>query len=221
MARHGDRIGEVPRLLIDDRCITPIAVRRLEDERAQQLRGLGDSVPELYELHPRDADIYRRQMEALRDGNRFAASVYVYSDEEYAGMRLFVTDDCRSGVALKDDEIVSLYAHSDTKHQRAANSMLETAVAAGGRRLDCFDTVLPAIYAKSGFVPVARLKWNDDYAPDGWDYSTYSAFNSGRPDVVFMAYDPDAVDSRYQRESGRYVHSYDDGIEAVHARIAR
>lgn len=221
VARHGDRTGEVPRLLIDDRHITSVAVHRLQDERAQHLRSRGESTPELYELHPRDAETYRRQMETLRDGNRFAASVYVYSDDEYAGMRLLVTDDGRSGIALKDDEIVSLYAHHDSSHPGAANSMLETAVAAGGRRLDCFDTVLPAIYAKSGFVPVARLRWNDDYAPDGWDYNTYAAFNGGRPDVVFMAYDPASVDSRYQRGSGRYVNSYDDGIDAVRARLGR
>lgn len=221
VARHGNRTGEVPRLLIDDRHITPVAIHRLQDKRAQHLRSLGESTPELYELHPRDAETYRRQMETLRDGNRFAASVYVYSDDEYEGMRLLVTDDGRSGIALKDDEIVSLYAHHDSNHSGAANSMLETAVAAGGRRLDCFDTVLPAIYAKSGFVPVARLKWNDDYAPDGWDYDTYAAFNGGRPDVVFMAHDPASVDSRYQRGSGRYVNSYDDGIDAVRARLGR
>ncbi|MFJ7621392.1 hypothetical protein ACIQYZ_21570 [Rhodococcus erythropolis] len=160
-------------------------------------------------------------METLREGNRFAASVYVYSDDEYAGMRLLVTDDGRSGIALKGDEIVSLYAHRDSSHPGAANSMLETAVQQGGRRLDCFDTVLPAIYAKSGFVAVARLKWNDDYAPDDWNYTTYSAFNGGRPDVVFMAHDPAALGSRYQRRSGRDVDSYDDGIDAVRARLGR
>ncbi|GAA3134033.1 hypothetical protein GCM10020255_008570 [Rhodococcus baikonurensis] len=85
--------------------------------------------------------------------------------------------------------------------------------------LDCFDTVLPDIYAKSGFVPVARLKWNDDYAPDGWNYSTYAPFNGGRPDVVFMAHEPAAIGSMYESSSGRYVDSYDDGIGAVRARL--
>lgn len=158
MARPGDRPGGVPRLLIDDRHITPIAVHRLNEQRAHVIRGRDDSTPELYELRPRDARTYRQQMEALRQGNLHASSVYVYNDDEYAGMRLFVTDDGRSGIALKHDEIVSLYAHRGSSHPGAANSMLETAVAAGGRHLDCFDTVLPDIYAKSGFVAVARLR---------------------------------------------------------------
>lgn len=190
-------------------------MHRLPDARAQQLRDLGKSTPTLHELHPHDAQIYRHQMQALRERNPHASSVHVYDDDEYAGMRLFVTDDGRSGIALKDDEIVSLYAHHDSNHPGAANSMLETAVAAGGRRLDCFDTVLPAIYAKSGFVPVARLKWNDDYAPDGWNYTLYQRYSGGRPDVVFMAHNPASVDSTYQRGSGRYVDSYDDGTDAV------
>ncbi|UUE28484.1 hypothetical protein LRQ08_31610 (plasmid) [Rhodococcus qingshengii] len=160
-------------------------------------------------------------MEALREGNPHASSVYVYNDDEYAGMRLFVTDDGRSGIALKEDEIVSLYAHRATRHRRAANSMLETVVAAGGRRLDCFDTVLPDIYAKSGFVPVARLKWNDDYAPYRWNYDLYRRYNGGRPDVVFMAHDQTAVESTYQPGAGRYVDSYDDGIDVVRARLGR
>lgn len=221
VARSGDRPGGVPRLLIGNRHITPVSVHRLQDERAQVIRSRGDSTPELYELHPRDARTYRRQMEALREANPHAASVYVYDDDEYAGMRLFVTDDGRSGIALKDDEIVSLYAHRDSNHRRAANSMLETAVAAGGRRLDCFDTVLPDIYARSGFVPVARLKWNDDYAPEGWNYSTYAPFNGGRPDVVFMAHHPASVDSSYRPGTGRYVDSYDEGTDAVRAYLTR
>lgn len=221
VGRLGNRSGEVPRLLIDDRHITPVAVHRLPDARARQLRNLGKNTPALYELHPKDAQTYRRQMEALREGNPHAASVYVYDDDEYAEMRLFVTDDGRSGIALKDDEIVSLYAHRGSNHPGAANAMLETAVTAGGRRLDCFDTVLPAIYAKSGFVPVARLKWDDDHAPEGWNYELYQRYNGGRPDVVFMAHDSTSVDSRYQRGSGRYVDSYDDGIDAVRAQLQR
>lgn len=47
--------------------------------------------------------------------------------------------------------------------------MLRHATALGGHRLDCFDTVLPELYADAGFVPVARLKWNDMMAALGHD----------------------------------------------------
>lgn len=38
------------------------------------------------------------------------------------------------------------------------------------------------LYGSHGFKPVAYVDWNDDYAPDGWDYGTL-----GRPRVLAMA----------------------------------
>lgn len=153
----------------------------------------------------------------LTSNNRYASSVYVYDESEYAEMRMLVTDDGKAGVALKEDEVVSVFSHNDGKHPNAAPSMLRQATVLGGRRLDCFDTVLPNIYADAGFVPVARLAWNDDYAPDGWDYETYRHYSNGRPDVVFMAHDPAAVGSLYDPVDGKYVSDYDDGIAAAKA----
>ncbi|UPW06981.1 hypothetical protein M1C57_24150 (plasmid) [Rhodococcus pyridinivorans] len=170
------------------------------------------SAPTLYELDPADSGIYRAQMVTLTDKNPYAASVYVYDEDEYRTMRLLVTDDGKAGVALKGDEIVSVFAHKDCAHPKSVQSMLSQATALGGRRLDCFDTVLPDLYADAGFVPVARLRWNDDYAPDGWDYETFRTYNGGRPDVVFMAYDPDRVGGDYTPGVGEYVEDYDDGI---------
>jgi hypothetical protein len=64
-------------------------------------------------------------------------------------------------------------------------------------------------------VPVARLKWNDEYAPDGWDYPTYDRFNGGRPDVVFMAHSPGAEDSSYKPGEGVQVQDYDEASTLV------
>lgn len=219
MGRPGDRGSRSPRLLIGDREVVPTQVHTLDTVRAKELRHRGDSTPDLYELAHSDADVYRQQMEQLKVSNRFASSVHIYSDDEYSNMRLFVTDDGRSGIALNDDEIVSAFSHRDSKYPSAAKSMLAVAVQQGGRRLDCFDTALPRIYSEAGFVLVARLKWNDDYAPDDWNYTVYSRYNGGRPDVVFMAHDPAALNSRYVPGAGQYVNSYDDGINAVHSRI--
>jgi hypothetical protein len=80
----------------------------------------------------------------LTRNNRYASSVYVYDESEYAEMRMLVTEDGKAGVALKDDEVVSVFSHNDGAHPNAAPSMLRQATVLGGRRLDCFDTVLPA-----------------------------------------------------------------------------
>lgn len=221
MDRPGNRGSTRTRLLIGNRHLTPTRVHQLDPSRAEQLRRRGHSTPDLHELSPSDADLYRQQMQQLKNTNRFAASVHIYSTDEYADMRLFVTDDGRSGIALNGNEIVSVYSHRDSNYPGAAPAMLAVAVEQGGRRLDCFDTALPSLYAEAGFVPVARMKWNDDYAPNGWDHQLYQPYNSGRPDVVFMAYNPHALDSRYEPGTGRYVDTYDDGTAAVHTRLHR
>ncbi|MFF0279334.1 hypothetical protein ACFYSW_03390 [Rhodococcus aetherivorans] len=59
--------------------------------------------------------------------------------------------------------------------------------------------MLPDLYAEAGLVPAARVRWNDDYSPAGWDYDNFRAFNHGRRDVVFLADDPDRVGGRYPR----------------------
>lgn len=189
-----------------------MATHTLTDDVRAKLESRGLSAPPLHELAPHDCGLYRAQMLELTRKNPHAASVYVYDEDQYRAMRLLVTDDGKAGVALKGDEIVSVFAHKDCAHPRAARAMLRHATALGGHRLDCFDTVLPDLYADAGFVPVARLRWNDDYAPDGWDYDTFRAFDDGRPDVVFMAYDPDRVGGKYTPGTGEYVEDYDDGI---------
>lgn len=159
-------------------------------------------------------------MDELKGGNPYHASVAIYDESEYRSMRLFAVDDGKAGFALKGDEIVSVYCHNDSVHRGSTPALMAAAVDEGGRRLDCFDTVLPKIYGDAGFVPVARLRWNDEYAPDGWHYPTYRRYNEGRPDVVFMAYDPRAVDGDYDRTAGEYVDDYDEGLARVRTYLA-
>jgi hypothetical protein len=133
-------------------------------------------------------------------------------------MRLFLSPDGMSGFALKGDDIVSLFKHPDLKVRGIANTSLMLATEQGGRRLDCFDTQLPKLYSNSGFKAVARVKWNEDYAPPGWDKTTYKEFNGGEPDVVFMVHDP-AYGRLYAKGDGATVKEYDDGT-AVQQRTA-
>ncbi|WP_378740475.1 glycosyltransferase [Nocardia brasiliensis] len=219
--RQGDS-APLPQLRIGEHTVDPVAVHSLPEQRAEQLRQLGNSVPELYELRPSDANVFHEQMMKLKENNKFAASVHVYEVGEYQGMRMLVSDDGTAGIAIKGDEIVSVYSHRDvTNYPKAAHALVETAVMLGGRRLDCFDTVLPKLYAECGFEPVARLAWDDRYAPDGWSYETFGRYNDGRPDVVFMAHDPDKLGGTYEPGAGRRVDTYDEGVEAARAHLTQ
>jgi hypothetical protein len=149
-----------------------------------------------YEISSDDAQTYADAIQASKDSTKFGAAVYVYPVEEYAKMRLFLTQDGKSGIALKNDDIVSVF--SGKPHRGSANSSLQLAIQEGGRRLDAFDTVLPTLYHANGFKPVGRMTWNEDYKPDNWDKKTFEEFNGGQPDVVYMSYDPDSNETLFE-----------------------
>lgn len=129
-------------------------------------------------------------------------------------MKIFVSDNLRSGYALKWQEseqtydIVSVFSikkqpqsnnskekfknlekEIDESHKPVAQALLINAIANGGRMLDCFDTVLPSLYASVGFKQVGYDAWDEQYRPDGWREDDFKNFNHGRPGVVYMRYD--------------------------------
>lgn len=167
--------------------------------------------PKFFEVGANGATAFRDAIQEAKANSRFGAAVYVYPADEYAGMRLFLTEDGKAGFALKGDDIVSVFAGKE--HPGAANAILQLATQEGGRRLDAFDTVLPNMYALHGFRAVARTKWNDDYAPDGWNKDTFKEFNNGKPDVVFMVHDPEYFDA-YTHADGPVIAEYDEGAKA-------
>jgi len=159
--------------------------------------------PKLFELGPDGAALFTDSIKAAKDSSAYGAAVYVYPEADYRDMRLFITDDGKSGFALKGDDIVSVFSGI----KGSSTAMLRLAVQEGGRRLDAFDTALPDIYANNGFRVVARLPWNDEYRPADWNKAVFSRYNNGEPDVVFMAYDPAKADAF----GGKEVADYDEG----------
>jgi len=149
---------------------------------------------------------------------KYGAAVHAYEPADYKGMRLFLTADSKDGFALKGDDIVSVFKFPTEQAKGVATTMLALATEQGGRRLDCFDTQLPFLYAKSGFTPVGRLKWDENYKPDGWDKSAFKEFNGGEPDVVFMVHSSTEPQT-YTPGASAYVPDYDAGNAAQQAAL--
>jgi len=166
------------------------------------------AAPKFFEVGADGAKTFRNSIQASKDSSPFGASVYVYDEADYADMRLFLAEDGNAGFALKGDDIVSVFAGPEQRG--AVNAILQLATQEGGRRLDAFDTVLPYLYAIHGFKTVARVKWNDDAAPNDWDKETFKDFNKGEPDVVFMVHDP-ASFAKYGEKDGKVLKDYDQG----------
>ncbi len=136
------------------------------------------------------------------------AAVYVHDAEDYKDMDTYLTPSGGAGYALEDgDNLVSVF-NTGKDGKRLGNKLVQDAVNNGAKRLDAYDPMLTKMYATNGFRPVARMKWNDEYADPNWDYDKL-----GRPDVVFMAYDKNRVGSIYDPTEGDYIDDYDKGLD--------
>lgn len=155
------------------------------------------------------AQVFSDAISAAKGANSSGAAVYVYPLEDYAKMQLFLTDNGKGGVAVKPDgDIVSVFNTPGSGNKGMVSSALQLAVQHGGNKLDCFDTVLPHLYGACGFKAVSRMHWNDDYAPEGWSKDQFKNYNGGKPDVVFMVYDP-SHGKAYQSSDGEVTDDYD------------
>jgi len=175
------------------------------------LKSIDVNAPKFYEFSADSAPVFEKAIAASKENNPYGASVYVYPVEDYANMRMFMTDDGKAGFALKDNDIVSVF--SQPPHIGGVNGIMQLAIQEGGRKLDCFDTVLPDFYFNNGFQIASRLKWSEDQKPPDWNKETFSKFNDGEPDVVFMAYEP-TNNRRPTNETGVLYQDYDQAVEA-------
>ena len=180
---------------------------------ANAFKSQGIGTRTVYELDPNDprsAAKFRSAISAFKKHDnlkkrRDAAAVFVYPEEDYAQMRLFLTDTGNSGVAVKaDGDMVSVFSAEGN-----GRTLVEVAIASGATRGDAFATILPELYAPHGLPTVARTGWDETQKPPGWNKKHFKQFNGGRPDVVFMVYDPNYM-GLYKPTDGGPAVSYEE-----------
>lgn len=114
--------------------------------------------------------------------------VTTHTPEEYSKMKTYLTEDGHSGVAVTEDgDIVSVFNNKlKSKINGGATQLLVTALDNGGKKLDNFAGRLSDIYEEHGFVPVAKTKFNSEFAPPDWKPEF------GEPDIIFYVHNGDA-----------------------------
>lgn len=90
-----------------------------------------------------------------------------WSDDYGNGKRkTFQSKDGLSSVTVKEDgDITSLVSKPWLKRGK---ELVLTAIKNWGDKLDCYEEYLPTMYQNWGFEPVARVKFNPEYAPADW-----------------------------------------------------
>ena len=94
------------------------------------------------------------------------------------------------------------------KTRRAMDGVIPQAIAAGGTKLDCYGVGLVKIYENYGFIPVARVEFNEKYANPGWDAS------KGKPDIFFMMHNGDSAETVVSK-IGTYPHMSEEQLNSL------
>ena len=100
------------------------------------------------------------------------------------GAKIYLTDDNVGFALLPDGDMIGVFNNSSRRG--AGIEAVILGIAEGAKTLDCVDEWLVRYYKCFGFVEKERVKWDDEQAPDGWEYGV-----GGRPDVIFLEYPDD------------------------------
>ena len=180
-------VGESNRVVRDDTVVNTVSLSENEAQAlSENMEGKAVVDTEFYETN--DANLFHKSITESTKNNKYAASVFVYPVSDYKNSRLFLTADGKAGLAITEDgDIISVFSYGEGKGR--VPQLIVNAIKEGAVSLDHYDTVLTKYYAKFGFVPVAKVAWNNDFSPDNWSKETFKDFNNGEPDVVAMVYD--------------------------------
>lgn len=107
-----------------------------------------------------------------------------YSADELQGCLCLLDNSMRAGGAIRPakdgtPEAVALFNIGAVRG--TGRRILNALRAQGARRLDCLGDGLRTAYERAGWRVVETIAWNDDYAPEGWNYQ-----RDGRPNVYVM-----------------------------------
>ena len=140
--------------------------------------------------HVGSGEEFHTAISQAKQTNPYGAYVTAYDAADYGNMKTFLSDNGKTGIAVKPDgDIVSVFNAPDSGHKRATDTMIPFAIENGGNKLDNYDGKLSELYEKFGFEPVAKVKFDPQYAPADWNYE-----RDGQPDIIFWRHNGDSAD---------------------------
>lgn len=176
--------------------------RQIMNERGMVDFGLRESTG--------DNASFSRALDAAKASNPHGAFVDSQPAENLnaEGTRTFMSPDGMAGAAVKrDGDIVGVFKNSADTRPGAVNDLIITALSNGGNKLDCYGMDLGDKYTQLGFVPVARMEFNPEYATD-WKPEF------GTPDVIFWMHNGDSAET-VARKRGSYQYFDDNYIMSL------
>lgn len=157
---------------------------------AQELSNIERLTPEQIQVTGDSTEFANQMQSAQGSLGRGGMSVSPYAQDEYdsiaakGGKFLRAAGNKILALLKPNGEMVSLVKDATVKTKGAAQAMISKMKDMGGLFMDNYDIYLTPIYEKAGYKVVARVPFNEEYAPEGWDAEDSPLKN--KPDVVFM-----------------------------------
>jgi uncharacterized protein len=122
------------------------------------------------------------QFVAARDKSTRSQFLSAHPAEELANHKLILNPQGTVGISVDPKGDVQNVFNNGGPKGGAAKAIV-AAIEAGGNTLDCYEGHLSEYYHQFGFEEDSRMKFNREFAPEGWDFDKY-----GEPDIIFMSH---------------------------------
>lgn len=158
-------------------------VIRLSETEKRIITDSGNTVVELEDFTSEPA-VFSSALTAAREAdarNGWAVSPQDAESLAERNVTLLMSEDGSAGLGVTPGgDIIGVFKNPQSGGRGALYTLLPTALTNGGTKLDCYGDDLVGLYARFGFIPVARVKFNAEYANPGWTPE------KGEPEIYFM-----------------------------------
>jgi len=199
--------------------IRRMAQGHLTEAGRKNLENRGVTDFELDDSH--DQERFSSSLALAKQNNAYGVFVDNQSVEDLQakGAKTYLSIDGSAGAAvgtvgIYNGDIFGVFKDPASPIKRASVSAIIQAIRDGGNKLDCYDGFLRENYGNLGFIPVARVAFNDAFV-ENWNYE-----RDGRPDVIFWMHNGDSADTvaekyGFDEEEGGYHKYTDEEIAAL------
>ena len=183
-------------------------LRGLRERRSVTVSSGGVVTTEI--LSSQDSAVFSSALDAARAADsRNGWAVTPKTAEELGGHEMVLAANGSAGAAIAaDGDIQAVFRNAETGVKSSMEAIMPRAIELGGDKLDCYGEGLVRVYENYGFVPVARVEFNEEYANPGWDSS------KGTPDIYFMVHNGDSAET-VAANIGQYEHMATDQLHAL------
>lgn len=183
-------------------------LRSLRERRSVTVSSGGVVTTEI--LSSQDSAVFSSALDAARAADsRNGWAVTPKTAEELGGHEMVLAANGSAGAAIAaDGDIQAVFRNAKTGVKGSMEAIMPRAIELGGDKLDCYGEGLVRVYENYGFVPVARVEFNEEYANPGWDSS------KGTPDIYFMVHNGDSAET-VAANIGQYEHMATDQLHAL------